>query len=352
MPFQVSPGVNVSEIDLTTVVPAVSTTEGALAGIFRWGPVSTRVLVDSESTLVTRFGKPTNLNAETFFTAANFLSYGNKLYTVRTANTTDATGVNGVLSAYANVGAVTTNTNLIIKSDADIDNETVLSNIAGETNVRYIARYPGALGNSLKISVCDTSEAYFANVQLTNADANLSSNGSITNISVSSGANQFSITIGPSGTGVIGEAVDRLTAVKALLTVGDLVELGNSTIGTQLVKVTSIGSVTNTASIATLLVNTEAKYTLLSINGTGSANVNSITAGYLKRYWEYANVVDAAPGPSDYQASYGGTPGAIDEVHVVVVDENGQFTGIPGAVLEVYEGLSRASDAKSADGAS
>ena len=352
MPFQVSPGVNVSEIDLTTVVPAVSTTEGALAGIFRWGPVSTRVLVDSESTLVTRFGKPTNLNAETFFTAVNFLSYGNKLYTVRTANTTDATGVNGVLSAYANVGAVTTNTNLIIKSDADIDNETVLSNIAGETNVRYIARYPGALGNSLKISVCDTSEAYFANVQLTDGNANISSNGSITNISVSSGANQFSITVGPSGTGVIGEAVDRLTAVKAKLTVGDLVELGNSTIGTQLVKVTSIGSVTNTASIATLLVNTEAKYTLLSINGTGSANVNSITAGYLKRYWEYANVVDSAPGPSDYQASYGGTPGAIDEVHVVVVDENGQFTGIPGAVLEVYEGLSRASDAKSADGAS
>jgi hypothetical protein len=89
MPFQVSPGVNVSEIDLTTVVPAVSTTEGALAGIFRWGPVNTRVLIDSEASLVTRFGKPTNLNAETFFTAANFLSYGNKLYTVRTANTTD-----------------------------------------------------------------------------------------------------------------------------------------------------------------------------------------------------------------------------------------------------------------------
>jgi len=73
MPFQVSPGVNVSEIDLTTVVPAVSTTEGAIAGVFRWGPVDTRVLVDSEDTLVNRFGKPNgDLNPETFFTAANF----------------------------------------------------------------------------------------------------------------------------------------------------------------------------------------------------------------------------------------------------------------------------------------
>ena len=88
MPFQVSPGVNVSEIDLTTVVPAVSSTEGAIAGVFRWGPVGERVLVDSESNLVNRFGKPTNHNAETFFTAANFLSYGNKLYVVRAANTT------------------------------------------------------------------------------------------------------------------------------------------------------------------------------------------------------------------------------------------------------------------------
>ena len=110
MPFQVSPGVNVSEIDLTTVVPAVSSTEGAIAGVFRWGPVDKVLLIDSEASLVNRFGKPTNYNAETFFTAANFLSYGNKLYVNRAANTTDPTGVTGVLTAYANTGAVTTNT--------------------------------------------------------------------------------------------------------------------------------------------------------------------------------------------------------------------------------------------------
>ena len=76
MPFQVSPGVNVSEIDLTTVIPAVSTTEGAIAGRFNWGPADIRVLVDSENTLVAQFGKPDSNNYQEWFTAANFLAYG------------------------------------------------------------------------------------------------------------------------------------------------------------------------------------------------------------------------------------------------------------------------------------
>ena len=58
MAFQTSPGVNISEIDLTNVVPAVATTEGAIAGVFRWGPELERILVTSEQDLVNRFGKP------------------------------------------------------------------------------------------------------------------------------------------------------------------------------------------------------------------------------------------------------------------------------------------------------
>jgi hypothetical protein len=104
MPFQISPGVNVTEIDLTTIVPAVATTEGAIAGVFRWGPIGQRVLVDSENKLITRFGKPTNHNPETFFTAANFLGYGNRLYVSRAANTTGGTA-NDVMSALAIEGA-------------------------------------------------------------------------------------------------------------------------------------------------------------------------------------------------------------------------------------------------------
>ena len=87
MPFQVSPGVNVSEVDLTTVVPSVSTTEGGVAGHFRWGPVEQRTLVTSEDQLVSQFNKPNADTFETFFTAANFLSYGNALFVVRTNST-------------------------------------------------------------------------------------------------------------------------------------------------------------------------------------------------------------------------------------------------------------------------
>ncbi len=91
MTFAVSPSVTVREIDLTTVVPAVSTTEGALAGVFRWGPVEKRILVDSGIKLVQRFGEPSNFNPETWFTAANFLDYGNRLYISRAADTTGNT---------------------------------------------------------------------------------------------------------------------------------------------------------------------------------------------------------------------------------------------------------------------
>ena len=100
MAIQVSPGVSVSEIDLTTIIPAVSTSAGAIGGLFRWGPIGQIVLVDSEKTLVSRYGKPTNYNAETFFTAANFLAYGNQLYVSRAANTADTTA-NGTWTAVA-----------------------------------------------------------------------------------------------------------------------------------------------------------------------------------------------------------------------------------------------------------
>ncbi len=79
MGFQVSPGVVVTEKDLTTIVPAVSTTDGAFVGTFSWGPLNQITLVGDENLLVKRFGKPTNDTATSFFTAANFLAYGNHI---------------------------------------------------------------------------------------------------------------------------------------------------------------------------------------------------------------------------------------------------------------------------------
>lgn len=437
MPFQVSPGVNVTEIDLTTVVPAVSTTEGAIAGVFRWGPVDKRVLVDSENSLVNRFGRPTNFNPETFFTAANFLSYGNKLYAVRTANIAAATvtatiasdgvtndttiklssnlqssiavgdiaysgdtrltvsaiaaGANsttsnvtftgvanglssgifansgtlffqqkqGAFSAIANVGSVSSILNIIVKNDDEIESNTVITNIASETNVRYIARYPGELGNSLKISVCDTSTAFFSNTILhfSNATHFTTANGELTFMTSAVGTNTVIVTVGAANTTDVsntthgvGVAVTYAGTLRSSLTVGDLIEVGNAAIGTQKLRVTSIGSVTNTALQATFTVNVATKSTIVSFGGaTAIANVSTTAAGYLKRYWEYADSVEKAPGQSAYVAQFGNTS-ANDEVHAVIVDEDGQISGIPGTILEVYQGLSRASNAKSDNG--
>ena len=73
-------------------------------------------------------------------------------------------------------------------------------------------------------------------------------------------------------------------------------------------------------------------------------------SGTITRNWEYFQSVDKAPGSSDYNTSFGNTA-AVDEVHVVVSDQDGKFTGVPGTILEVYQGLSRATDAKTQDGA-
>jgi len=86
MAFQLSPGVLVTEEDRSTVVPSVATTAGAFSGAFVWGPVGEVTTVDSEGKLVEIFGKPNDTTAGYFFTAANFLSYGNNLQVVRNVN--------------------------------------------------------------------------------------------------------------------------------------------------------------------------------------------------------------------------------------------------------------------------
>lgn len=355
MPFQVSPGVNVSEIDLTTVVPAVSSTEGAFAGVFRWGPVDKRILVDSEAVLAARFGKPTNANPETFLTAANFLSYGNKLYVVRVGNTTSYNTSTSVLSAIANSSALSQASDLVslvIKNDDVYDSTKQAAVEAVSSGVNFIARYPGELGNSLKVSVCDSVNAYSQNIQLTGGDANLSSNAQLTSIVATTGNSTITVNIGQSGSGTIAEATARANTVAGFVNIGDVVELGNSSIGTQKVKVTAKSSVSNTATVASFTLTVDQKFKLVNFGGEAASNSNVTTSGFgfLKRNWEYATAVDSAPGTSTYQGNFGNTS-ATDEAHVVVVDEDGKISGVPGTILEVFQGVSRATDAKTDDGA-
>lgn len=212
MAFQLSPGVLVTEKDLTAVVPAVATTAGGFAGAFQWGPVDQVTTVDSENMLVERFGKPNDTVFKSFFTAANFLAYGNNLQLIRVVN--KATAKNA-----ATVGA-----NALL-----ITNETTYTNTYadGSANLgEWAAKYPGALGNSLKVSI---------------ADANTFSN------------------------------------------------------------------------------------------------------------WYYTTLFDASPGTSTYASDRGGLH---DELHIIVLDADGGWTGSAGTVLEKFPYVSKASDAKKADGTS
>jgi len=145
MSFQISPGVNVSEVDLTTVVPSVLTTAGAFAGSFQWGPVNKRILVDSEITLAKIFGNPDSNTYVSFFTAASFLAYGNNLQVVRSAN-----------NASYNADANTTGNNIQVANE-DVFQATYLTSNNNNAYGAFMARYPGALGNSLTISLVDTA---------------------------------------------------------------------------------------------------------------------------------------------------------------------------------------------------
>ena len=148
MAFQISPGVNVSEVDLTTVVPSILTTAGAFAGTFVWGPANKLILVDSEITLSKTFGTPDSNSAVSFFTAANFLSYGNNLTIVR------AVGANSY-----NSDANTSQTNTQI-TNADVFQSTLLNAVNNNLYGAFMSRYPGVLGNSITVSVCANTSTF------------------------------------------------------------------------------------------------------------------------------------------------------------------------------------------------
>jgi len=148
MAIQISPGVNTTEIDLTTVVPSVLTTAGAFAGDFQWGPANHIMLIDSETTLVNTFGPPDANSATAFFTAANFLAYGNNLNVVRAVNASGTNQSNNALTLTGSGGIQ------IANEDAYLTNYI---NGSANTYGAFAARYAGTLGNSIQVSVCDSS---------------------------------------------------------------------------------------------------------------------------------------------------------------------------------------------------
>jgi hypothetical protein len=129
----VSPGVQVKEIDLTNVVPSVSSTVGAMAGSFQWGPADEVTTVSSETELVDKFGKPDANTFESVLTAAQFLSYGSACKVVRAVGTSAR-------------NATASGTGILTKNKTIFDSQTPAAGDWAQ------ARCPGVTGNAIGIA--------------------------------------------------------------------------------------------------------------------------------------------------------------------------------------------------------
>ena len=296
MSFLVSPGVNVREVDLTNVVPAVATSIGAIAGAFQKGPVSSVVTITSEEELVQIFGKPqsTGNQFETFFTAANFLQYADNLKVVRAES--------GVLNATAN------GTGLLVRDDDHY--QTSFEDGQGSVG-EWAARTAGTHGNGLGVSICSSATAY----------------------------EQTAVTT-TSGTEALGQTVISVTDA-SVINVGDIVNFGE----TFEYETTARNTTSNEITIK------------LKDDPNGAGLQSQITSGTnIRRRWRFYDLFDGAPGTSDYATQ--NNRGNNDEIHIVVYDTEGDLSGFSvdangnrtNAVLETFANLSVNVNAKSPQG--
>lgn len=293
MPFTLSPGVAVIEKDFTSIVPAVATSAGAFAGQFNWGPVLDPVRISSENELVARYGKPADANAQSFFTAANFLSYTNNLLVVRG----DATGALNAVALVAGTGTVT---------GATVD--TAGSGYVTAPTV--VIGAPDVEGGTQAVATATVTSGAVTSITITTAGSGYSSAPSI------------SFT-GGGGTGATATATVSTGSGVKINNLQDYLE--------------------DYVNGAGLVGEFAAKYPGVLGN---SLKVSLADAASFAG-WAYKADFDSVPGTSAYAGSVGGSN---DELHVVVVDEDGAWTGTAGTVLEKYAFVSKASDGKKADG--
>jgi len=290
MPFQLSPGVAVVEKDFSAIVPAVSSSAGAFAGVFTWGPVLDPVTITSETNLVERFGKPVDSNAQSFFTAANFLAYTNNLLVNR------------------------------------VDTQTHRNAVVTQT------------GTVTGFTITEDGDSYVTAPEVTIGAPNIAGGVQATATAVLTGGSVTGITITNPGSGY--------TSAPSVT-----IATGPGTDATATAIITTGGIKINNQEAYTLSYNAgegvvgewAAKYP----GSLGNSLKVSMADQTTFDTWTYKDQFDSEPTTSAYASGVGGSN---DEVHIVVVDEDGLWTGVPGTVLEKFAYVSKASDAKKTDG--
>ena len=291
MAFQVSPGVLVQEKDLTRIIPAVSTSIGAVAFQATQGPLDEVVSISSEQELVSKFGKPNSTTFEGFFTAANFLAYSNSLRVVRVQN-----------SSVSN--ATESGSAFVIKNTTDYQD----NHADGSASVGlWAARTAGAWGNNLRIDSCPSATAYEQLNKTTVNDASMA----------------------------VGDTVVTVTSGVGI-TAGDIVNFGDQ------YEYRVISVATNDL---TIVRKDEPQY----FGASDSSGLHAVptNGGQVRRRWRHYDLFDKAPGTSPFAQANGGVN---DELHIAVIDEDGGISGIKGSVLETFGAVSKASDAKTSQG--
>ncbi len=312
MAFQVSPGVQVTEKDLTNVVPAVATSIAGIVMAAQKGPTDTVTAIASEEELVSLFGEPqsTSNHYEDWMCAAAFLGYGNALRVVRPAS--------------GAVNACTSGTALLIKNNdhyRDGDGSTG-PYAGGEANVgQWAARTAGAWGNSIKVAMCPSASEFEETF------SGSSDTVGVVEGTVAAGNTAVPIDNGSGGSGGEGGAKYN---------VGDIVHFHEAD-----------GSEYKVTAISTDNLTIERYGTANTAGGLRSALSDATN---VRRRWEYYDQFSAAPGTSTYVNDRSGVSTA-DEMHIIVIDEDGDITGTPGEVLEKFEAVSKVSDARTAEGA-
>ncbi|MAG26571.1 hypothetical protein CMI47_13585 [Candidatus Pacearchaeota archaeon] len=310
MAFQVSPGVLVKEIDATNVVPAVSTSDAGFAAAFLWGPADQITSITSEVELAKVFGKPTTTAVEqNWHVASNFLAYAGSLNVVRTLGDDETNASDGSGTAV----------------------EGVISDLEGSVTSGGTGHTAGT-----KATTAGTGVGTGATVLIT-----VDGSGVILTASIVAGGSGYAsgdilnITGGTGGTATV-DTVTTTTAVGEESKVENTDKFDSTTYAD--------GGATFIARYAGALGNS----LLVSVwhQGTFTNWKETINGTDKDLYTLY----DRAPNTSAYVLGKNGNTDVNDEIHLVVIDADGKLTGTAGTVLEKYEALSLADDARDAQG--
>ena len=407
MPFALSPGVTIVEKDFSSIIPAVSTSAGAFAGVFSWGPVAEPTTVSSEDILVQTFGGANDYNYKSFFSAANFLAYTNNLIVNRidtndlrnavsaasgeVLNVTFATAGSGykpghattvTFSAPETVGG-TSATGLVILSGGIVTGIAVgtggsgyieaptitisAPQVEGGQTARATATISGGIVTAITLTSGYAGSGYLTSptITITAAPAGVgNSTATATSTIATSSISKISITSGGSG---------YIAAPTVTITASNTGDFGAVVVPTVVVAVVSSRTGVKIRNAAHYISHfreyQQSVFGMFAARYPGTLG-NGISVVLVDRA-VYANAVlypntfiagtENKIKASVITSNFSGRPGtsaaaalksiADDELHVLVLDNSrGTWSGIPYTILEKYSFLSKIRGVTRSDG--